>query len=222
MQFPVYLWAGPVPVHPHLVFEALAYAVGALLYRWLRRRQGDALPDPDRWSIVAAAGLGACIGAKLMYWASSPELMLGRRSTGDLFAVPALVAIGVGRIGCFLTGLDDETYGVAASLPWAIDFGDGIPRHPTEIYEMVFVWALAISLLVFGKRLPREGDIFKVFLAAYVAFRLWLEAIKPGIPFLGLNAIQWVCAATLCYYGWTVLRDIREHANASGTEASYG
>ena len=34
------------------------------------------------------------------------------QSAGDLFAVPLAVGIAVGRVGCYLTGLDDHTYGL--------------------------------------------------------------------------------------------------------------
>jgi hypothetical protein len=60
-----------------------------------------------------------------------------RTPTGDLFAIPLCVGIAVGRIGCFLTGLDDGTFAVATTLPWGINFGDGIARHPTQLYEIV-------------------------------------------------------------------------------------
>jgi phosphatidylglycerol---prolipoprotein diacylglyceryl transferase len=55
-------------------------------------------------------------------------------STGDAFAYPLIVGTAIGRIGCFFTGLSDRTYGTATSLPWGIDFGDRIPRHPTQLY----------------------------------------------------------------------------------------
>lgn len=51
-----------------------------------------------------------------------------RTSTGDLLALPLAVGITIGRIGCFLTGLSDGTFGRPSSLPWAVDFSDGI-RH---------------------------------------------------------------------------------------------
>ena len=51
-------------------------------------------------------------------------------ATGASYALPFCVAVAVGRIGCFLAGLDDMTCGTPATLPWAVDFGDGIPRHP--------------------------------------------------------------------------------------------
>ena len=43
----------------HAIFEVLAYAVGFRLYLWQRRRFGDAIGSETRWSIVAAAILGA-------------------------------------------------------------------------------------------------------------------------------------------------------------------
>jgi phosphatidylglycerol---prolipoprotein diacylglyceryl transferase len=235
VQFPVLLWLGPIAIHPHLVFELLAYAIGTGIYLTLRRRGGDPLPDADRWSIIAAAGVGASIGTKLVAWASDPALFVAHlqdpvmfmggksvvgglvgaliavelvkrrigvvRPTGDLFAVPAAVAIGIGRIGCFLTGLDDHTHGLPTTLPWAVDFGDGIPRHPTQLYELAFVWILAGFLArLDGKLAP--GGTFRLFMVSYLGFRIGLEAIKPGVFFLGLNVIQWMCLATLGYYAW--------------------
>jgi phosphatidylglycerol---prolipoprotein diacylglyceryl transferase len=62
-----------------------------------------------------------------------------RQSTGDLFVFPLIAGIAVGRVGCFLEGLPDHTYGIATNLPWGVDFGDGtamafiaIPRSFTK------------------------------------------------------------------------------------------
>jgi phosphatidylglycerol---prolipoprotein diacylglyceryl transferase len=46
-------------------------------------------------------------------------------------------AIAVGRLGCFFSGIEDRTYGTPTDLPWGYDFGDGILRHPVELYEAV-------------------------------------------------------------------------------------
>jgi phosphatidylglycerol---prolipoprotein diacylglyceryl transferase len=64
------------------------------------------------------------------------------QSTGDLYAIPLALGIAIGRIGCFLTGLSDNTCGTPTSLPWGINFGDGIPRHPTQLYEIIFLLTL--------------------------------------------------------------------------------
>jgi phosphatidylglycerol:prolipoprotein diacylglycerol transferase len=65
-----------------------------------------------------------------------------RQSTGDLYAIPLALGIAIGRVGCFLTGLSDNTYGTPTTLPWAVNFGDGIPRHPTQLYEIAFLLVL--------------------------------------------------------------------------------
>ncbi len=124
------------------------------------------------------------------------------RRTGDLFAVPMAVAMAVGRIGCFLDGLPDHTYGIVTTLPWGIDFGDGIHRHPTQLYEVLFLVSLAFWL---RRPVRREGDRYRTFLAAYLTFRLAVDFLKPGVAFAGLTCLQWACAIGILTY-W---RDIR-------------
>jgi len=125
-----------------------------------------------------------------------------REATGDLFALPLAVGIAVGRIGCFLSGLPDGTYGTPTSLPWGVDLGDGVVRHPTALYESLFMIALAVVLARVEPN-ARRGDVFKLFMASYLTFRLLVDGIKPGLPLaLGLTAIQWVCLGGLAYYAW--------------------
>ncbi|HMB29441.1 MAG TPA: prolipoprotein diacylglyceryl transferase family protein [Blastocatellia bacterium] len=123
-----------------------------------------------------------------------------RRRTGDLFAIPLCAGIAIGRVGCFLAGLQDDTYGVATGLPWGVDFGDGVARHPTQVYEVVWLCLVALWLWRLSRRSYREGDLFKTFMVAYFVFRFAVEFIKPGAPIAGLTAIQWSCAAMLVYY----------------------
>ncbi|MEZ0369957.1 MAG: prolipoprotein diacylglyceryl transferase, partial [Candidatus Sericytochromatia bacterium] len=112
--------------------------------------------------------------------------------TGDAYVLPLCVGIALGRIGCFLTGLDDHTYGLATTLPWGVDFGDGLLRHPTQLYEAAFMLLLA----PLGARLARlrPGAGFQAFMAGYCAFRLGIEWLKPTLKiYAGLSAIQWAC-----------------------------
>ena len=250
MQFPIYLEIGGVRLHPHWVFEMLAYAAAFQIYLFLRRRHGDSVSDGVRWSVIAAAAMGAAIGSKILFWFEEPLLtwqqwrnpafLLGGKSivgalaggliavellkrhlgvrerTGDLFAVPLCFGIAVGRIGCFLTGLADHTYGTQTSLPWGVEFGDNIARHPTQIYEIVFVIALAVFLQLavlphIEKKASdsrwKSGDAFKVFMVGYMSFRLFIALIKPEVRVaLGLSAIQWVCLLLLLFYSRDILR----------------
>jgi phosphatidylglycerol:prolipoprotein diacylglycerol transferase len=134
------------------------------------------------------------------------------QSTGDLFAIPLALGIAVGRIGCFLTGLTDNTYGTPTSLRWGVDFGDGVRRHPTQLYEVVFLIAIipvlawVLRKTVSGGRF-RPGDVFKLFMVAYLGFRLLCDFIKPyPRAALGLGTIQWACVLVLLYYANDVRR----------------
>ena len=269
MQFPVYIWG----IHPHLLFEATGYAVAFALLLWLRRRKGDAIELPLRWSVVAAAFVGGALGSKILYWAENPAataahwrepiyLMGGKtivggliggwiavelmkkyvgisESTGDLFAVPLAAGVAIGRIGCFLTGLSDKTYGTATGLPWGVDFGDGVWRHPTQLYEFVFLIGLAIVLYAllpvrdaacrvstreFLGRPLQQGDVFKVFMISYLGFRMVLDFWKPSDPavLLGMGSLQWACLlAILLYLPGIVSRFAMERApNCAAEEVS--
>lgn len=156
-----------------------------------------------------ASGLGALMAGKTLVggllggWIATEveKRRIGiRQPTGDLYVFPAIAGIAIGRIGCFLSGLPDGTYGTATSLPWGIDFGDGIARHPAALYESVFVIALGLALVPVWRR-GAAGHTFKLFAVSYLVFRLLVDTIKPGVPLAwGLTAIQWACACGLIYY----------------------
>jgi prolipoprotein diacylglyceryltransferase len=154
---------------------------------------------------VVGALLGGLIGVELT------KKMIGvKQSTGDAFVYPLIVGTAVGRIGCFLTGLSDRTYGVATTLPWGVDFGDGIPRHPTQLYEILFLLGLMIFLKIRTRYHRQEGDIFKFYMIAYLSFRLLIDFIKPDFhPVLGLSTIQIACVLGLIYYRNSILKLFR-------------
>lgn len=243
MVFPYYITLWGRRTHPHVLFEALAYALAFGLYLYLRWRFGDVVPTAIRWAAVAVAVAGAALGSKLLFLLEDPQLtwqsirdpayLMGgktivgalafgllaveamkryiglKQSTGDLYAIPLALGIAIGRIGCFLTGLSDNTYGTASGLPWAVDFGDGVRRHPTQLYEVVILLALIpvvyriLRSIQTGEALNRfqPGDAFKFFMVAYMLFRLLCDFIKPYPRILfGLGGIQWACLLVLLYY----------------------
>jgi phosphatidylglycerol:prolipoprotein diacylglycerol transferase len=132
-------------------------------------------------------------------------------STGDRFVVPILAGLIIGRIGCFIAGLADDTYGVPSALPWAVDFGDGIPRHPTQLYDIVFAAAAWVLLRHFRPALaPESGLQFKLMLSGYLLWRLGIDALKP-VPYAypgGFSGIQIICLLALVVYLPMTLRQL--------------
>lgn len=128
-------------------------------------------------------------------------------STGDDMALPLVVGMAIGRIGCLMTGLDDHTYGTSTGLWTGVDFGDGVRRHPTQVYELAFLLALGGGLLALRRRTKMgpwripDGGRFQLFMAGYLLFRFAIDFIKPTPHlYLGLNNIQLACLAGLLYY----------------------
>lgn len=240
MSFPAYLRLGPIVLHPHIVFEALAYFLAFRVYLALRRNCGDIVEDRARWWVIVGAALGAGVGSKLLFLLEDPPatfehwndvlfLLSGKSAvgalvgglfgvelmkrlvgisvrTGDLFAIPLCLGLAIGRIGCFLTGLADQTHGIPTRFFAGVNFGDGVARHPTQLYEVVFLVCLGGFLWALWRRPLLNGDLFKVFMVAYFGFRLLAEFLKPRVPWAGLSAIQWVCTAGLLYYGGDIRR----------------
>ncbi|WCT12994.1 prolipoprotein diacylglyceryl transferase [Mucilaginibacter jinjuensis] len=123
-------------------------------------------------------------------------------SSGDLMVYPLILAMIIGRTGCFLAGLKDGTYGTATSLPWGVNFGDGIYRHPTNLYEILFWICLWIVLLLIERKHQfADGYKFKLLMVSYLLFRFADEFIKPDYFFsFGLSSIQLACIAGILYY----------------------
>jgi phosphatidylglycerol:prolipoprotein diacylglycerol transferase len=244
MSFPVYLQIGPVALHPHWVFESLAYTLAYLWFRRQRLAHGDVVDARTRWWVIGAAAVGGIVGSRLLYLIENPFELAARWSdpafafggktivgglaggtiavewikrrlgvvvaTGDLLVVPLILGIAIGRIGCFLSGLGDRTYGGPTSLAWGVDFGDGVLRHPTQVYEIAFLGGLLVLFAAIGDRLRVTGDRFKLFIVSYMTFRLALDFLKPAVHVGGLSIIQWACVAVLAYYAPHVPRFVSE------------
>jgi prolipoprotein diacylglyceryltransferase len=149
---------------------------------------------PHRADARAWLGGKTIVGGLLGGWIGV-EVAKGRlgitRSTGDLFVFPLILGMAVGRVGCFLTGLDDHTHGVATALPWGVDFGDGVRRHPTQLYDVAFLLILGVTLALRARRPWASGRMFRCFMLAYLGWRFAVEFIKPReIVAMNLSAIQ--------------------------------
>ncbi|MDB5334345.1 MAG: Prolipoprotein diacylglyceryltransferase [Phycisphaerales bacterium] len=173
--------------------KLLAWAESAPEY-WAHRF------DPAAWmggKTIVGGLLGGWIGVEI-----AKRVQGIRHSTGDAFVFPLILGMAVGRIGCFLTGLDDHTCGNPTQLPWGVNFGDGIPRHPAQLYDIVFLSLLGIALFVRSRRPYPNGRLFRLFLLGYVCWRLAVEFIKPRHTYLGFSSIQAACLTAAAWLVW--------------------
>jgi hypothetical protein len=222
----------PTDARLHLLFDLLAWGAAGLLarilYRWRLReaaeqvaRRADlgyavalaagvvagawgfgslntglsAIPHPSH--SVAGALAGGIVAVEVY------KLTRGiTGSTGAMWVGPIALGIAVGRLGCLFAGLPDETYGTATSLPWAVDLGDGVPRHPVQLYEALSMLAfLAVYLSALKRRADWTRDrAFYLFVLVYAAQRFAWEFLKPYPRLLGpFDVFQLLAAVMIAY-----------------------
>ncbi|MBK9191332.1 MAG: prolipoprotein diacylglyceryl transferase [Crocinitomicaceae bacterium] len=145
---------------------------------------------------------------------AAKKIIHEKQSSGDLFTFPIITGIIIGRIGCFLSGINEFTYGKETDFIAGMDLGDGLYRHPTALYEIIFLIMLFIFLKNKNSNTKKEsGLLFKVFMISYFGFRFVIEFIKPNTFFVfGLSSIQWLCIICWIYY-FPVLKRITRNAN---------
>ncbi|SNR14317.1 prolipoprotein diacylglyceryl transferase [Tenacibaculum jejuense] len=137
----------------------------------------------------------------------SKKIIGEKQSSGDLFTLPIILGIFIGRIGCFLTGINEFTYGKETSFFMGMDLGDGLLRHPLAFYELIFLILLFFLLKNFKSKFSTNGDLFKVFMLSYFGFRFCIEFLKPNEFFVfGLSSIQILCITCWLYYYKFILK----------------
>ena len=140
---------------------------------------------------------GGLIGVEI-----AKKIIKENHSSGDLFTFPIIIGIIIGRIGCFLSGTNEFTYGIETKLFTGMNLGDGLMRHPISLYEIIFLIVLFIVLKSSSNYTSKENGLqFKLFMIAYFGFRFLIEFIKPSIFLtLGLSSIQLLCVICWIYY----------------------
>ena len=199
----------PIP-ETKRIWIIIAAAFGAFFFSRLLGSLEDPIqfinsPAPVIYFYANKTIVGGLLGA-LITVELTKKILNEKSSSGDLFTYHLILAMIIGRVGCFLAGVTEPTFGVASSLPWAMDLGDGLLRHPIALYEIAFLIALWISLVQIEKRVALANGVrFKMFMIGYLVFRLFIEWIKPAHFFtIGITTIQLACLAGLFYYYKTV------------------
>ncbi|KJC61421.1 diacylglyceryl transferase [Bradyrhizobium sp. LTSPM299] len=198
----------------HTVFDIAAWCAAAIAMWWLSQVRGLQFPSqsfelPYVAALVFGAGIGAYIFGTLNLWfsgmpgiARSVEGALAggivaielykwlhgiSLRTGARFALPLAVGVAVGRLGCYFAGLDDFTYGTPTTLPWGHDFGDGMLRHPVQLYESLAMAAFAVFyvLAVLNRNAAIITNGFYLVLLYYGLQRFIWEFMKPYGALIG-------------------------------------
>ena len=222
----------PTDPRLHLPFDILAWAASAVLARWLYvwrlRPVADLVADQlsPAYSLSLAGGAlagGWLLGSANTMLTGVPHLshsiagaLAGaiiaveaykavagiRGSTGIIWVGPFALGIAIGRFGCLFAGIADETFGSPTTMPWGIDLGDGVSRHPVQLYESFSMLAfLLLYLRALSRRAPwATTGAFYVLVGWYGVQRFVWEFFKPYPRLVGPLDIFQLCALGLIAY----------------------
>lgn len=155
--------------------------------------------------VIGAEGLtiyGAVLGAALGIWIYSRFSKVHFGYFADLLTPGIILAQAIGRVGCTLNGC---CYGIEADLPWCFVYTDpqsfapiGVATHPTTVYEIIFLLVLFGVILKLKGRFVPDGSLFLVYLSLYSLWRLGIDYLREGTPFLfGLHQAQVIALVVL-------------------------
>ncbi len=200
---------------PILWWQKLGIGVGAFCGTMIGAKLPFVLSDWEGWlsgtawfahgKTILSGIVGGYFGVELAKWTLDVRV-----KTGDSFAVPVALAVSVGRISCFFGGC---CFGTPTTLPWGVAFptaGDNPPllRHPTQLYEAAFHLAAAAVLATLQHRGLLRGQLIKLYILSYLAYRFVTELIRPEPRmWIGLTGYQWAALALIPLFAWLWIRD---------------
>lgn len=224
----------------HSLFDILAWLAAGLAAYWAAQRTPviQPLPQANRLPYLAALVSGAAFGAYgfgslNLYLSGAPAIarsieggLFGgivfveiykraaglEERTGARYALPLAVGVAVGRIGCFLAGLEDFTHGVPTDLAIGYDFGDGVKRHAVQLYESaaMALFALFYILALAAKNAYVARNGFYLAVLYYGAQRFLWEFLKPYGRILGPFTLFQLLSVILILYAAAMLATARE------------
>ena len=244
-MFPLVFNVGPAQIHAYTVcFLAAFVVVGWLSYREAKRRLRLTEETLMVGSVgLVGAVLGAKLGMLMFlgpaeFWRLLPtipshgstlfggliggylavtlteRLMHVERCTGDLIAPFLPLGQAIGRLGNFLAG---DAYGLPASLPWSV-YQAGALRHPVQIYELLLDLILFAFLLRRRHVSFRDGELFQMYMVGYSIIRFPMESLRyqpTPVPFLNLTLVQWLCIASVLWFGFQLYHGRRRTAQVA-------
>ena len=183
-----------------LFYGILGTILGGRLGYVLFYKLGDYLGEPWRIFYVWEGGMsfhGGMLGVIFALWLFARTRRQDWLRVTDFIAPLVPLGLAAGRLGNFINA---ELWGRPTDVPWAMVFPnvDGIPRHPSQLYEFALEGIALFALLWWFSAKPRpRGAVSGLFLAGYGVFRFIVEYTRQPDSFLGHLALgltmgQWL------------------------------
>ena len=129
---------------------------------------------------------GGLLGVLTAMWLYGRSINAGFFALTDFIAPLVPIGLGAGRLGNFING---ELWGRPTDLPWAV-IVDGVPRHPSQLYEAGLEGLVLFSVLwLFSSRQRPPMAVSGLFLLAYGLARFSVEFVR--LPDIQIGYLAW-------------------------------
>ena len=147
---------------------------------------------------------GGLVGIIVAGWLYCRKKNIAFLKVTDVLTVPALIGLGLGRIGNFING---ELVGTVTTVSWCVDFGDGLCRHPYVLYSSLKRFALAGLLYGLQRSFVfTEGFLFYIMIFFIGLGRFFLDFFREDMLYLGLSVGQWM-SLIMIFFGFFILHN---------------
>ncbi len=171
-----------------VVYLAIGMLVGSRIFYFLVYNFKLFAADPFEIFRLWHGGMsfhGGLLGASLAGYFFSKKKNISFFALADIVVVPLGLVLALGRIGNFING---ELIGrrCRESFVFAVDFGDHVPRYPSQLFES-FKNLIIFSVIYLMRKLKLQpGTLFFSFAALYSLLRFFVEFFRQPDPQLGL------------------------------------
>jgi phosphatidylglycerol:prolipoprotein diacylglycerol transferase len=157
----------------------------------------------------------------------------------DLIAPYLILAIAIGRIGCFLRGC---CFGIPTNLPWGVLYtGENALAegavHPTQIYHSILDFIIFFILLKINRKKGKlekkkikskyilfniPGSTFMLFIMLYCFERFFVDFFRfhPTSEYIGMISITQIVFLFISAAAWLALKKIKKRKNKRDQQSS--
>ncbi|MEK6867905.1 MAG: prolipoprotein diacylglyceryl transferase [Nanoarchaeota archaeon] len=168
-----------------LLYAAVGVLVGSRVFYFLFYNFSIVLENPLQLFKIWEGGMsfhGGLIGVLVGGFIFCKQYKKDFYEIADILVIPTVIGLGIGRIANFINA---ELYGRATTIPWAVDFGDGVARHPSQLYESAKNFVIFAVLWILKDKNLKKGTLFWTFIMLYGTFRFFIEFVRQPDSQLG-------------------------------------
>jgi phosphatidylglycerol:prolipoprotein diacylglycerol transferase len=187
--------------------------IGARLFHIFFWNFSYFLSDPIKIFKIWEGGFsfhGGLLGAVIasLFYAKKKKINLGKLT--DILTLPAVFMLALGRIANFI---NQEIVGKITDVSWCVlfDTASGC-RHPVQLYAAAGRFALFFFLLYVKKSLKKfkPGFLFWLFIFLIGFGRFFLDFLREGTAYLGLQLGQWFSLVMIIISLVVLIKNYRE------------